>query len=290
MTTQEVSSAFKATLYERAKRPFTGTFTLVWLTINWRIIVALFFTSEDSINQQTRITYITSLPEFEIWHLFYWPLIYSAVVLFAVGILNILALKLKSEFTKIEFKWSTKNKPVSAVVHNNLLTKMRTINQTWADNLETLTNSQAELSTKNSELQTEITHKRTELIEMKTEKDQAISQRIAIVKQHDDLLATLKNLDRDNEDLTGRLKEIEEQKLLLQTISKFHSQSNLVNQKQLRKAKEIARKFIDSTSLTSDSEVELAKIIDLKIEDSKYLDEKTIRERLNPYDSKLPKK
>ena len=58
---EEFHQSVKATLYERAKKPFTGTFILAWIACNWKLLVAILFISEAYLDGIDRIDYIDDL-------------------------------------------------------------------------------------------------------------------------------------------------------------------------------------------------------------------------------------
>jgi hypothetical protein len=58
---EEFTQSVKATVYDRAKKPFTGTFILAWIAWNWKILVAIFFINEENLKDITRIDYIENL-------------------------------------------------------------------------------------------------------------------------------------------------------------------------------------------------------------------------------------
>ena len=147
---EEFHQSVKATLYERAKKPFTGTFILAWIACNWKLLVAIFFINEDRLNG-TRIDYIESLDLLKSTNLVWEPLGVTVAAIVLFGILNILASLLTLQFKNIQFTHVDKRTKIDAASYGKLLETLKNIEDKWAKEIETLKLSRNSLMKSNSE-------------------------------------------------------------------------------------------------------------------------------------------
>lgn len=78
---REAWDSFKDNIKERVSNPFLGTFTLVWIVHNWKVVYAFFYFDKDWRLQQK----IDFFKNYWVEHSFIWNLI--AVALITLGIL-----------------------------------------------------------------------------------------------------------------------------------------------------------------------------------------------------------
>ena len=147
---EEFHQSVRATLYERAKKPFTGTFILAWIACNWKLLVAIFFINEDRLNG-TRIDYIESLHLLKSTNLVWEPLGVTVVAIVLFGILNILASLLVLKFKNFQFTHIDKRTNIDAGSYGELLDELKSIKEKWAKEIETLNTSRADLKSSNNE-------------------------------------------------------------------------------------------------------------------------------------------
>ena len=121
---EEFHQSVKATLYERAKKPFTGTFILAWIACNWKLLVAILFISEAYLDGITRIDYIDDLDLLKSTNLVWEPLGITIVALVFFGILNILAALLVVQFKNFQFTYIDKRTKVDAANYGKLLDQL----------------------------------------------------------------------------------------------------------------------------------------------------------------------
>ncbi|MGV6830517.1 MAG: hypothetical protein ACWA5P_03015, partial [bacterium] len=124
---QELTQSVKATLYDRAKKPFTGTFILAWIAYNWKILVAIFFINEEHLKDITRIEYIENLQLLGINNLVWKPFSIAVVALIALGILNIIASWIVLQFKNFQFTYVDKRTKVDSAEYGKLLDELKNI-------------------------------------------------------------------------------------------------------------------------------------------------------------------
>lgn len=118
----ELTNALKATLYERAKKPFTGTFALTWIVINWRIVFTILFVDSKNLKGLTKIEHIEQCYINLADNLGY-PLLWTLGLTLFLPILNLAALWIKKWFEKIEFNKILKKEPIDGKQFGDLLEK-----------------------------------------------------------------------------------------------------------------------------------------------------------------------
>jgi len=142
----DVSTAIKATLYERAKKPFTGAFALSWCIINWKIIATLLFVSENNLKGKTRIEFIEE--NYLNWNDNFWiPIIVSIVLILLLPILNLAALYIKNYFKKVEFKNILKKQPIDASQYADILDEKNKLQENFTRKIKSMN----DLSKKNTQ-------------------------------------------------------------------------------------------------------------------------------------------
>lgn len=164
---EEFTQSVKATLYERAKKPFTGTFFLAWIAYNWKILVAIFFINEEHLNGITRIKYIENLQLLGINNLVVKPFGIAIVALIALGILNIIASWIVLQFKNFQFKHIDKRQKVDGEGFSNLLVKLRGINNEFSEKINSINKDRAKLIKDNRILSEDYTIIEKELEELK---------------------------------------------------------------------------------------------------------------------------
>tara|TARA_B110000046_G_scaffold169411_1_gene188513 strand:+ start:1212 stop:1916 length:705 start_codon:yes stop_codon:yes gene_type:complete len=147
---EEFHQSVKATLYERAKKPFTGTFILAWIACNWKLLVAILFISEAYLDGITRIDYIDDLDLLKSTNLVWEPLGITIVALVFFGILNILAALLVVQFKNFQFTYIDKRTKVDAANYGKLLDQLKNIKDKWAKEIESINKSRADLTSSNN--------------------------------------------------------------------------------------------------------------------------------------------
>jgi len=147
---EEFHQSVKATLYERAKKPFTGTFILAWIACNWKLLVAILFINEKYLSG-TRIDYIESLDLLKSTNLVWEPLGVTVAAIVLFGILNILASLLTLQFKNFQFTHIDKRTNIDAASYGELLDELKSIKEKWAKEIETLKLSRESLMKSNSE-------------------------------------------------------------------------------------------------------------------------------------------
>jgi len=147
---EEFHQSVKATLYERAKKPFTGTFILAWIACNWKLLVAILFINEKYLSG-TRIDYIESLDLLKSTNLVWEPLGVTVAAIVLFGILNILASLLMLQFKNFQFTHVDKRTKVDAASYGRLLKTLKNIEDKWAKEIETLNKNRADLMKTNNE-------------------------------------------------------------------------------------------------------------------------------------------
>ena len=137
---EELSTSIKATLYERAKKPFTGAFALSWCIINWKIIATLFFVSEEYLKDKTRIDHIQE--NYIGWADNFWlPLLISSILILLLPFFNLIALSIKQVYKKIEFKNILKKQPIDAENYAELLDNQNKQQQKFTEQIQSLNSS-----------------------------------------------------------------------------------------------------------------------------------------------------
>lgn len=148
---QEFTQAVKATLYDRAKKPFTGTFILAWIAYNWKILVAIFFINEEHLKGITRIEYIENLQLLGINKLVWKPFGIAVVALIALGILNIIASWIVLQFKNFQFTYVDKRTKVDSAEYGKLLDELKNIKDKWANEIQSINTERTDLIKSNDE-------------------------------------------------------------------------------------------------------------------------------------------
>ena len=148
---EEFHQSVKATLYERAKKPFTGTFILAWIACNWKLLVAILFINEADLDGITRIGYIEEFNLLESDNLVWNPFLITVVALVLFGILNILASWLVLQFKNFQFTYIDKRTKIDAADYGKLLDALKNIEDKWAEEIESINSSRVDLKKSNNE-------------------------------------------------------------------------------------------------------------------------------------------
>lgn len=148
---QEFTQSVKATLYDRAKKPFTGTFILAWIAYNWKILVAIFFIDEEHLKDITRIEYIENLQLLGINNLVWKPFGIAVVALIALGILNIIASWIVLQFKNFQFTYVDKRTKVDSAEYGKLLDELKKIKDKWANEIQSINTERTDLIKSNDE-------------------------------------------------------------------------------------------------------------------------------------------
>ncbi|TGV02413.1 hypothetical protein [Flavivirga rizhaonensis] len=148
---QEFTQSVKATLYDRAKKPFTGTFILAWIAYNWKILVAIFFINEEHLKDITRIEYIENLQLLGINNLVWKPFGIAVVALIALGILNIITSWIVLQFKNFQFTYVDKRTKVDSAEYGKLLDELKNIKDKWANEIQSINTERTDLIKSNDE-------------------------------------------------------------------------------------------------------------------------------------------
>jgi len=148
---QEFTQSVKATLYDRAKKPFTGTFILAWIAYNWKVLVAIFFINEEHLKDITRIEYIENLQLLGINNLVWKPFGITVVALIALGILNIIASWIILQFKNFQFTYVDKRTKVDSAEYGRLLGQLKSIKDKWANEIQSINTERTDLIKSNDE-------------------------------------------------------------------------------------------------------------------------------------------
>jgi len=94
---KEAWDSFKDNIKERVSNPFLGTFVLVWLIHNWKVVYAFFFFDQE-LKMQTKIDYFNKY-----WREndFFWNLICVALITIGILIITYFFLALSRYLSKI---------------------------------------------------------------------------------------------------------------------------------------------------------------------------------------------
>jgi len=201
---EKFHQSVKATLYERAKKPFTGTFILAWIASNWKILVAILFINEEHLHGITRIDYIEELELIESTNLLWKPLGFTVVALVLFGTLNILASWLVVQFKNYQFTHIDKRTKIDATDYGKLLDELKNIKDKWAKEIESINTSRANLSKSNNNYDEENQKLKYEKNELKKALDQSENKLNYLRSNADSYLLTMRKaseiLDRYIED------------------------------------------------------------------------------------------
>jgi hypothetical protein len=148
---EEFTQSVKATLYDRAKKPFTGTFILAWIAWNWKILVAIFFINEENLKDITRIDYIENLQLLGINNLVWKPFGITIVSLIALGILNIIASWIVLQFKNFHFTFVDKRTKVDSAEYGKLLDELKNIKDKWANEIQSINMERTDLIKSNDQ-------------------------------------------------------------------------------------------------------------------------------------------
>ncbi|MET2985225.1 hypothetical protein [Aureibaculum conchae] len=210
MDFQELSTSIKATLYDRASKPFTGTLILSWFYFNWEIIATLFWVSEKSLGEQNRIKYIQE-NYINLSENILFPFLLTIALIIVMPLFNLGALKVKNFFKKVEFERITKITPVNAKKHADLLDRLSkqelgfnnqltSLNDTIDDLTESLKNSNENYTSTNQRLSTTSKHlniTRLELEKLKVTNDKILVEKGKIEYAFKDLIAIAELYKKD---------------------------------------------------------------------------------------------
>ena len=144
----EFSNAIKSALNERAKKPFTGTFALAWIVINWKIWFTLLFVNEMRLGGLTKTEFIKN-NYINYWDNLWTPIISAALLIFLIPLFNLGALFVKKCFDDFEFKKILKKTPVDGAQVALLLETQRNLKEEFTDRIK-------DLGVTNSNLETDI--------------------------------------------------------------------------------------------------------------------------------------
>jgi hypothetical protein len=166
---QEFTQSVKATLYDRARKPFTGTFILAWIAYNWKILVAIFFINEEHLKDITRIDYIENLKLLGINNLVWKPFGIAVVALIVLGILNIIASWIVLQFKNFQFTYVDKRTKVDSSEYGKLLDELKNIKDKWANDIQSINLARTDLIKSNDEYINQNNELNSELINLKKE-------------------------------------------------------------------------------------------------------------------------
>ncbi|MDB4157953.1 hypothetical protein N9609_00530 [bacterium] len=147
---EEFHQSVKATLYERAKKPFTGTFILAWVACNWKMLVAILFINETHLDGITRIAYVENLKVLNFYNLVGKPFVISVAAILLFNVFNLLASWVVLQFKNYQFTYIDKRTKVDAAAYGKLLDELKTIKVKWAEEIETINTSRADLASSNN--------------------------------------------------------------------------------------------------------------------------------------------
>lgn len=205
----ELTNALKAVLYDRAKKPFTGTFALAWLVINWKIWVTLFFVSESKLGGLSRTDYIQN-NLVNIKDNLLLPLGITALLIFLLPTLNLGALFIKKQFDDWEFMKILKKTPADGTQVGELL-------ETIKNQREKFTLQLNELNELNISLQNKIDDKEKEIKILKSQ----ISDKDNTIKSSKELAPKLKeDLQHKENEYKKAVKIINDYRLVLSDLTK----------------------------------------------------------------------
>lgn len=136
---EEYTKSVKAVLYDRAKKPFTGTFILAWIICNWKFLVALFFINEERLGEGiTRIEYIQNQSLLTTRNLFWTPLLYTIGGLIFFSIFNYWTLLFLKIWKDLQFTKIDKKTKVDATDYAELLDEFTNSKSTFAKQIDSL--------------------------------------------------------------------------------------------------------------------------------------------------------
>jgi hypothetical protein len=164
---QEFTQSVKSTLYDRARKPFTGTFILAWIAYNWKILVAIFFINKEHLEGITRIDYIENLKLLGINNLVWKPFGIAVVSLIFLGILNIIASWIVLQFKNFQFTYIDKLIKVDSSKYGELLDELKTIKDKWANDIQSINLERTDLRKLNDEYINQNNDINTELSRLK---------------------------------------------------------------------------------------------------------------------------
>ncbi|WP_299836100.1 hypothetical protein [uncultured Tenacibaculum sp.] len=175
MAVEEISQSIKATLYERAKKPFSGAFILTWLAYNWKIFAILFFMDEKLMLGYTKIGYVEYLKLLNWNNLIWYPFKAAIIGIIALGILNMIATTINLIYNNLQFEYIEKKKYVTPEEYGKLLDKLKKNNNQWdsyfeslTDEIKTLKELNLDLDKINKKLQIDKTGLSTEISMLKS--------------------------------------------------------------------------------------------------------------------------
>ncbi len=152
---EEFTQSVKATLNDRAKKPFTGTFILAWIAYNWKILVTIFFIDEEHLKGITRIDYIDKLQLLGINNLVLKPFGIAILALIILGILNVVASWIVLQFQNFQFEYIDKRTKIDSADYGKLLSELKNIKDKWADEIQSINQDRASLMESNSSFKLE---------------------------------------------------------------------------------------------------------------------------------------
>ena len=188
---EKFHQSVKATLYERAKKPFTGTFILAWIASNWKLLVAILFINEEHLDGITRIDYIEGLKILEPHNLVWKPFLITVVALVLFGILNILASWLVVQFRNYQFTNIDKRTKIDAADYGKLLEELKNIKDNWAKEIESINSSRASLMKSNNGYAAKFEQQNDEIHELKKALDQSKNKLNDLRSNSDSYLETM---------------------------------------------------------------------------------------------------
>ena len=191
-TMEEFNQSVKATLYEGAKKPFTGTFILAWIASNWKILVTILFINEEHLHGITRIEYIEKLELLGFSNLVWKPLVITVAAIVLFGIFNIFASLLVLKFKNYQFTHIDKRTKIDAADYGKLLDELKNIKDKWAKEIESINTSRASLMKSNNNYAVKFGDQNEEIRELKKALDQSEKKLNDLRSYADSYLVTMK--------------------------------------------------------------------------------------------------
>ena len=182
---EEFHQSVKATLYERAKKPFTGTFVLAWIACNWKLLVAILFINEEHLDGITRIDYIEGLKLLDFSNLVWKPFGITVIAIVLFGIFNVLASLLVVQFKNYQFTYIDKRTKIDAADYGKLLDTLKNMTDKWAKEIESINTHRAKLNKSNSQYVNKISELNNEIDYFKESSDKYEKRAQALSSQSD---------------------------------------------------------------------------------------------------------
>ncbi len=222
MSWDEISDSLKATLYNRSKSPFYGTFVIAWMGWNWQLLFTIF-----GKGNQDFVKRIELAKEYADWFdNLLWPLLTASSAFIIGNILTSLFLRMKYKFSnyrrdKIQ-KLDLLDEEQTAEVWKKINEKEMQVNRMLTDKIAEidsyktinngLTTSKAELEKEINSLNTVISNNKDKYENMSLENEQFNIENVNLKKEIQDFISKKelneKEFERKDEEIESLKKEI----------------------------------------------------------------------------------